>query len=163
VAKLRSRNEIGIDDLAILFDDTRGDSADLAAREAEIVHQALANSRASRVLVYPTCCCDDRMLDLVFGQRPDGCLQDLGRRLDARVGVYWTGEELCSREVSPERATAKSSTSASLIDVLPRWRWPKPGGRLSSPFQKFAHVFFKPPASRAGSAPIDHACVRPVH
>jgi Plasmid replication region DNA-binding N-term len=34
---------------------------------------------------------------------------------------------------------------------------------LSSPFQKFAHVFFKRPASRAGSAPIDHACVRPVH
>ncbi|MGL6111955.1 MAG: glutathione S-transferase N-terminal domain-containing protein [Rubrivivax sp.] len=34
---------------------------------------------------------------------------------------------------------------------------------LSSPFRKFAHVFFKRPASRAGSAPIDHACVRPVH
>jgi hypothetical protein len=34
---------------------------------------------------------------------------------------------------------------------------------LSSLFQKFAHVLFKRPASRAGSAPIDHACVRPMH
>ena len=34
---------------------------------------------------------------------------------------------------------------------------------LSSPIRKFAHVFFKRPASGAGSAPIDHACVRPVH
>jgi len=29
---------------------------------------------------------------------------------------------------------------------------------LSSPFQKFAHVFFKLPASTAGSVPSDHAC-----
>jgi hyaluronoglucosaminidase len=40
VAKVRSLDAIGIDDLAILFDDTRGDVPDLAAREAEIVHTA---------------------------------------------------------------------------------------------------------------------------
>jgi predicted DNA-binding transcriptional regulator YafY len=34
---------------------------------------------------------------------------------------------------------------------------------LSSPFRKFAHVFFKRPASRAGSAPSDHACARSGH
>ena len=31
---------------------------------------------------------------------------------------------------------------------------------LSSPFQKFAHVFFRRPASAAGSEPSDHACGR---
>jgi hypothetical protein len=100
-AKLRALDEIGIDDLAILFDDTRGDVPELAAREAEIVHAALAHTRASRVLMCPTYYSDDRMLDVVFGERPRGYLEDLGRRLDPRVGVYWTGEEICAREFSP--------------------------------------------------------------
>jgi hyaluronoglucosaminidase len=101
VAKIRTLDEIGIDDLAILFDDTRGDVPDLAAREAEIVHTALAHTRASRVLMCPTYYSDDRMLDVIFGERPAGYLEDLGRRLDPRVGVYWTGEEICAREFSP--------------------------------------------------------------
>ena len=42
LAKLRALDEIGLDDLAILFDDTRGDVPDLAAKEAEIVHAAMA-------------------------------------------------------------------------------------------------------------------------
>ena len=98
-AKLRALDEIGIDDLAILFDDTRGDVPDLAAREAEIVHAALAGTRASRVLMCPTYYSDDRMLDVVFGERPAGYLDELGRRLDPAVGVYWTGEEICAREI----------------------------------------------------------------
>ena len=101
IDKVRSLDAIGIDDLAILFDDTRGDVPDLAAREAEIVHCALAHTRASRLLMCPTYYADDRMLDVVFGQRPAGYLHDLGRRLDLRIGVYWTGQEICSREFSP--------------------------------------------------------------
>ncbi len=100
IAKVRALDEIGVDDLAILFDDTRGDIPDLAAREAEIVHTALENTRASRVVMCPTYYSDDRMLDVVFGERPAGYLDDLGRRLDPRVGVYWTGEEICTREFS---------------------------------------------------------------
>lgn len=100
-AKVRALDDIGIDDLAILFDDTPGDVPDLAARETEIVDTALATTRASRVLMCPTYYSDDRMLDVVFGARPSGYLEDLGRRLDPRVGVYWTGEEICAREFSP--------------------------------------------------------------
>ena len=100
-AKVRALDDIGIDDLAILFDDTRGDLPDLAARETEIVHAALAQTRAQRVLMCPTYYSDDAMLDIVFGARPVGYLEDLGRRLDARVGVYWTGEEICARAFSP--------------------------------------------------------------
>lgn len=101
IDKVRALDDIGIDDLAILFDDTRGDVTDLAAREAEIVHTALATTRASRVLMCPTYYSDDRMLDKVFGLRPTGYLEELGRRLDPRVAVYWTGEEICTREFSP--------------------------------------------------------------
>ena len=101
LAKIQMLDEIGIDDLAILFDDTRGDVPDLAARESEIVHSALADTRAGRVFMCPTYYSDDRMLDVVFGERPPGYLEDLGRRLDPQVGVYWTGEEICAREFSP--------------------------------------------------------------
>ncbi|HTT09759.1 MAG TPA: beta-N-acetylglucosaminidase domain-containing protein [Burkholderiaceae bacterium] len=78
---------------------------DLVAREADAVHTAMANTRASRVLMCPTYYSDDRMLDVVFGARPPGYLEELGRRLDARVAVYWTGEEICAREFSPGHLT----------------------------------------------------------
>ena len=113
IEKLRSIDAIGVDDLAILFDDTRGDVPDLAAHEAEIVHTAKACTRASRVLMCPTYYAHDRMLDIVFGQRPSGYLEDLGRRLDPTVGVYWTGEEICAREYSPGHL-------ASVADALGR-------------------------------------------
>ena len=105
LAKVRALEDIGLDELAILFDDTRGDVPDLAAREAEIVHTALDATRAGRVVMCPTYYSDDRMLDVVFGQRPAGYLDDLGRRLDPRVGVYWTGEEICTREFSAGHLT----------------------------------------------------------
>jgi hyaluronoglucosaminidase len=122
IDKVRALDAIGIDDLAILFDDTRGDVPDLAAREAEIVHTALAHTRASRVFMCPTYYSDDRMLDLVFGERPAGYLQDLGRRLDPRVGVYWTGEEICAREFSPghlNRVTEALGRKPTLWDNYP--------------------------------------------
>lgn len=122
IAKIRALDEIRIDDLAILFDDTRGDVPDLAARECEIVHTALETTRASRVLMCPTYYSDDRMLDIVFGKRPPGYLQELGRRLDPRVGVYWTGEEICAREFSPghlERVAESLQRKPTLWDNYP--------------------------------------------
>jgi hypothetical protein len=97
--QIRALDGIGM--ASILFDDTRGDVQGLAAKEADIVHAALAETRATRVVMCPTYYSDDRMLDVVFGERPAGYLEELGRRLDPRVGVYWTGEEICAREFSP--------------------------------------------------------------
>jgi len=70
----------------------------------------------------PTYYSDDRMLDVVFGERPPGYLEDLGRRLDARVGVYWTGEEICAREFSPghlERVADALRRKPTLWDNYP--------------------------------------------
>ncbi len=122
IAKIKLLDDAGIDELAILFDDTRGDVPDLAAREAEIVHTAIANTRASRVLMCPTYYSDDRMLDVVFGERPQGYLDDLGRRLDPAVDVYWTGEEICAREFSPghlERVSERLRRRPTLWDNYP--------------------------------------------
>ena len=99
-AKMAHLNTIGIDDLAILFDDMRGDFADLASRQAEIVAFAIEHSNASRFFMCPSYYSDDPVLDRVFGLRPSGYLETLGELLDPAIAIYWTGEEVCSREYS---------------------------------------------------------------
>ena len=100
-AKLDALAELEPDDLAILFDDMRGDIPDLAERQAAIVHFAADHGVAERLIFCPSYYSDDPILDVAFGQRPGGYLEDLGRLLDPAVGVFWTGEEVCSAEFSP--------------------------------------------------------------
>lgn len=100
-AKLAGLDEIGADDLAILFDDMRGDVPGLAARQAEIAAFAAERTGASRLVFCPSYYSDDPVLDLAFGRRPDGYLEDLGRLLDPAIEIMWTGEEVCARELSP--------------------------------------------------------------
>jgi hypothetical protein len=99
--RLATLDAIGIDDLALLFDDIRGDDPKLADRQAAIVAFAAARTRATRLFACPSYYSDDPVLDRVFGARPAGYLERLGRLLDPAVGVFWTGEEVCSREISP--------------------------------------------------------------
>ncbi|MCE9650529.1 MAG: beta-N-acetylglucosaminidase domain-containing protein [Parvibaculum sp.] len=99
--KLAFLDEIGIDDLAILFDDMRGDVATLAERQAEIAHWMRERSAATRILVCPSYYTDDPILDRIFGRRPDNYLEDLGSLLDPSIQILWTGEEVCSREFTP--------------------------------------------------------------
>lgn len=98
-AKLAQLDSIGIADCAILFDDMEGDVPDLAARQAEVMAFVLDHSRATRFFLCPSYYSDDPVLDRVFGARPDDYLADLGRLIDPAVAIYWTGEEVCSREV----------------------------------------------------------------
>jgi hypothetical protein len=99
--KLAALDSVGVEDLAILFDDMRGDLPDLAARQAAIVHWMAARTGAARRIVCPSYYSDDPILDRVFGQRPDNYLADLGGALDPAIEVMWTGEEVCSQEYSP--------------------------------------------------------------
>jgi hypothetical protein len=95
-AKLKHLSTLGLDDLAILFDDMRGDFVDLAERQAEIVGLCLDHAKASRFFMCPSYYSNDPVLDRVFGARPMGYLETLGQRLDPGIAVYWTGEEVCS-------------------------------------------------------------------
>lgn len=99
-AKLEELDTIGISDLGILFDDMRGDLPDLAARQLEIVEWAVGRSAADRTIVCPSYYSDDPVLDRVFGERPAGYLRQLGEGLDSRIEAFWTGPEVCSRELS---------------------------------------------------------------
>ncbi|WP_241241903.1 beta-N-acetylglucosaminidase domain-containing protein [Sphingobium algorifonticola] len=100
-AKLDQLRSVGIDDLVIMFDDMDGDVPDLATRQANIVSFCLDHSAATRYFVTPTYYSDDRVLDHVFGQRPVDYLAALGRNVDPAVAIYWTGEEVCARQLSP--------------------------------------------------------------
>lgn len=120
--KLASLRDLGINDLALLFDDMRGDLPDLAARQVEIVHWTAEQVSADRLLVCPSYYTDDPVLDRVFGRRPPNYLEDLGELLDASIEICWTGEEVCSRQISPghlERVAAQLRRKPFLWDNYP--------------------------------------------
>jgi hypothetical protein len=95
--KLAELDAIGVDILAILFDDMRGDLPGLARSQIDILDWIGGRTRASRLIFCPTYYTDDPVLERVFGAMPAGYLDDLGAGLDAAVDVFWTGEEVCSR------------------------------------------------------------------
>ena len=120
--KLAFFDDTGIQDLAILFDDMRGDVPDLAKRQVEIVHWAVERTRATRVIVCPSYYSDDPILDRVFGNRPEGYVEELGRDLDKEIEIFWTGEEVISREYSVghlERVTAQLGRRPLIWDNYP--------------------------------------------
>ena len=99
-AKVAQLDAIGIDQMAILFDDMDGDLPDLAQRQVDIAGFIMDCSLAKSFFLCPSYYSDDPLLDRVFGPRPKDYLEDLGRLLDSDVAIYWTGEEVCSREYS---------------------------------------------------------------
>jgi hypothetical protein len=99
--KLEFFGQIGVEDLGILFDDMRGDVPDLASRQVAIVDWVRGNTNSARIVVCPSYYSDDPILDRVFGARPERYVEDLGAQLPAEVEVFWTGEEVISRQYSP--------------------------------------------------------------
>jgi hyaluronoglucosaminidase len=99
--KLAFFDAIGVTDLAVLFDDMKGDQADLAEAQVRMSHWVAERTAATRLIVCPTVYTDDPMLQRVFGATPPNYLEDLGTGLDPKIEIFWTGEEVCSREFSP--------------------------------------------------------------
>jgi hypothetical protein len=100
-AKLAQLAVLKPDDLAILFDDMRGDVPELAERQAAIVHFAAGRGVAGRISSCPSYYSDDVILDVAFGARPPFYLEQLGRLLDPAIQLFWTGPEVGSREFTP--------------------------------------------------------------
>jgi hyaluronoglucosaminidase len=120
--KLAEFDAWGVDDLAILFDDMRGDLPDLAKTQVDILHWVKARTKATRLITCPSYYTDDPVLDRFFGVRPANYLEDLGRMLDKDIEVFWTGEEVCSREYSPghlARVTTQLGRKPFLWDNYP--------------------------------------------
>jgi hyaluronoglucosaminidase len=105
-AKIRSINELQPNILAILFDDMRGDDPNIAQIQADVTHRIMAQSTASSFIMCPTYYSTDPVLDKVFGDRPPNYLETLGQLLDQTVQIFWTGENVCSRNYSIEHLQA---------------------------------------------------------
>jgi hypothetical protein len=99
--KLALFDDAGVSELAILFDDMQGDQSDLAQAQVRIAHWAAERTRARRIILCPTYYTDDPLLERAYGAAPAGYLDDLGAGLDPAIELFWTGEEVCSREYSP--------------------------------------------------------------
>jgi hyaluronoglucosaminidase len=120
--KLAFFDDVGVQDLAVLFDDMRGDDPRLADLQIEIVEWAAARTGAGRIVVCPTYYSDDPVLDRVFGARPTRYLERLGEALDPAIELFWTGEEVVSRELSPahlDRVTETLKRRPFLWDNYP--------------------------------------------
>ena len=114
--------DLGAEDVGLLFDDMQGDRPDLAERQAEVVDFAQAHTGGARLIVCPSYYADDPVLDRVFGQRPEGYLETLGRLVAPQVEIFWTGEEVCSRAFSPghlSRVAAQLGRKPFLWDNYP--------------------------------------------
>ncbi|ABS63268.1 Hyaluronidase [Parvibaculum lavamentivorans DS-1] len=132
IRKLENLDAIGINDLAILFDDMRGDLPQLAEKQIEIVDCVAAHTKADRLIVCPSYYSDDPVLDRVFGERPAGYLEELGTTLDPAIDIFWTGPRVCSKEMSVEHLERVTETLRRKPFI---WdNYPVNDGQRMSPF-----------------------------
>lgn len=133
--KLAALDAIGIDWLAILFDDMKGDIPNLAETQVAILEWIGAHTKARRIIFCPTYYSDDPTLDRIFGRRPADYLATLGQSLDPAIDVFWTGAEVCAHAIEPAyvaRIAEKLRRKPFLWDNYPV----NDGARMS----RFLHV-----------------------
>ena len=119
--KITELNTIGINLLAVLFDDMRGDIPNLAQKQAEIVHQ-IQDKSSAEILMCPTYYSTDPILEKVFGNMPKGYWSDLGTLLHPEIQICWTGPRVCSPaypKVHLETMTQKFQRKPFLWDNYP--------------------------------------------
>lgn len=90
----------GIHGLGLLFDDMPGNHTALAARQGEIAQQVKEWCGEVPLLVCPTYYSADPVLDRVFGERPPAYLEQLSSALPQDTAIFWTGPQVCSREIA---------------------------------------------------------------
>ena len=83
--------------LCVLFDDMPGGRADLAGCQLAIVdHIAARLDTETRLVICPTYYSFDPILEKLFSSRPKNYWTELGYQLDPSIGVFWTGDKVCS-------------------------------------------------------------------
>lgn len=130
--KLAELDALGLDDLAILFDDMRGDLPRLAETQIEIVNFVADHTKADRLITCPSYYTDDPILDRFFGERPPNYLETLGWGLDPAIEIFWTGPKVCSVEIGADhlkRVTETLGRKPFLWD-----NYPVNDGQRMSPF-----------------------------
>jgi hypothetical protein len=107
--KLGEIVSLGVDHIAILFDDMKGDLPGLVEKQIRLVHGVL-ESTGLQVSMCPTYYSLDPVLDRLFGERPKDYLEQLGKGLDSSVEIFWTGEKICSKNYPLEHLAEVAET-----------------------------------------------------
>jgi len=94
--KIRYIDQFSPEILCILFDDMPRAIERLAAGQLAVVEDVLATTRARHVVVCPSYYTSDPVLERLFGSMPPGYWSELGKELPKEVGIFWTGERVCS-------------------------------------------------------------------
>jgi hypothetical protein len=139
----------------------KGDQSDLAEVQVRMAHFVAERTSARRLIVCPTVYTDDAMLQRVYGNYPPAYLDELGQGLDPRFEIFWTGEEVCSREYSPghlDRIAEQLRRKPTLWD-----NYPVNDGLGMSPFL-YLRAFTGRPASIGAhlAGHMVNPCLQPV-
>ena len=103
-AKIEKISELNPVFICVLFDDMQGNFKDLASIQADIANDIYSWSTHAKVLFCPTYYSFDPILESVFGKKPTNYHETLGELLHHDIGVLWTGNEVCSKEISSSHA-----------------------------------------------------------
>lgn len=148
--------DLGVEGLAVLFDDMPGDLDSLGARQAEIcadIRHWVGNTDIA-LRVCPSYYSDDPVLDEIFGQRPEGYLSSLYEQLDGAYEVFWTGPAVCSESISASDLEEVHRDCAGQIAI---WdNYPVNDSRARSP-----HIYVAPLTGRSadmGDLIASHWC-----
>jgi hyaluronoglucosaminidase len=96
--KIASLDRVSPDILCILFDDMPRNIEQLAAAQIRVVDEVLSVTRCRHVLVCPSYYSNDPVLERLFGTMPADYWDELGTGLPPQVGLFWTGERVCSSD-----------------------------------------------------------------
>ena len=100
IAKVEKLNQLDLDILGVFFDDMPEGGVGLAKEQARVLSRVQAVSRARTFILCPTFYSDDPVLKRLSGTMPPGYLESLGELLDPQVHIFWTGPEVCAKEIS---------------------------------------------------------------
>jgi len=101
-AKLREIESLSPQSLCILLDDMKGDDAELARLQGDLMDFIAGETSIPHLVFCPTYYSFDPQLDKVFGERPADYLQDLGRLIPEGVDIFWTGPKVISPALSQD-------------------------------------------------------------
>jgi len=95
--KARQLGELGANQLCILFDDMQASGKAMASDQLRIVDFIGQRAMIDAMVVCPSYYTTDPVLEKIFGPRPAAYWRELGSGLDSCAGIFWTGEQVCSK------------------------------------------------------------------
>jgi hyaluronoglucosaminidase len=163
--RIHQINDLSPDILCILFDDMRGDLPDLAKIQIELVHIAANISNAKKIIFCPSYYSTDPILEKVFGKMPANYWQDLGKKLDPSIDIFWTGEKVCSESYRSTHLTEIESIFQRKVFL---WdNYPVNDGAIKSqrlhlmPFHS-SHHLLKDYLRGHAANPMNQACLSKI-